>query len=222
MEFKHSVSPSLLAADFADLGNAALQAEAGGASSIHLDYMDGHYVPNISFGIDLIPALKKRVGIPLIAHLMLSNAPDRLNDFMQAKPDCIILQEDAVKGPLQLIEKIRSAEIMPGIAINPPRALKKIRSLLPHIDYLLIMSVNPGFGGQKFIEDTLAKMEEAHRIRVEHGLHFDIAVDGGVNIYTAKSILETGANVLIAGTAVFDKDNVGEAIRAMLTTSRYA
>jgi ribulose-phosphate 3-epimerase len=84
------------------------------------------------------------------------------------------------------------------------------------------MSVNPGFGGQKFIEDTLAKMEEAHRFRVEYGLHFDIAVDGGVNIYTAKSILETGANVLIAGTAVFDKDDVGEAIRSMLTTSRYA
>jgi ribulose-phosphate 3-epimerase len=219
MAFKPSVSPSLLAADFADLGNAALRAEAGGAGSIHLDYMDGHYVPNISFGIDLIPALKKRVGIPLIAHLMLSNAPDRLDDFMQAKPDCIILQEDAVRNPLQLIERIRSAEIIPGIAINPPRDLKKIRSLLPHIDYLLIMSVNPGFGGQKFIEDTLLKMEEAHRFRVEHGLHFDIAVDGGVNIYTAKSILETGANVLIAGTAVFGKDDMGEAIRSMLTPS---
>jgi ribulose-phosphate 3-epimerase len=138
---------------------------------------------------------------------------------MQAKPDCLILQEDAVKDHLQLIERIRSAEILAGIAINPPRTLKKIRPLLPHIDYLLIMSVNPGFGGQKFIEDTLSKMEEAHRIRVEQGLTFDIAVDGGVNIDTAKRILKTGANVLIAGTAVFGEDDVGEAIRSLLAFS---
>ena len=219
MGFKVEVSPSLLAADFADLGGAALLAETAGAGSIHLDYMDGHYVPNISFGIDLIPALKKRVGIPLIAHLMLSNAPDRLDDFIRVKPKCIILQEDAIQNHLEHIERIRSAGIMAGIAINPPRTLKTIQPLLPNIDYLLIMSVNPGFGGQEFIKDTLPKMEEAYRVRVDQGLHFDIAVDGGVNFDTAKSILETGANVLIAGTAVFGMDDVGEAIRLLQTPS---
>jgi ribulose-phosphate 3-epimerase len=216
MEFKRSVSPSLLAADFADLGRAALQAEAGGAGSLHLDYMDGHYVPNITFGIDLVPALKKRVQIPLTAHLMLSNASERLDDFIQVKPDYIVLQEDAVKRPLQLIKRIRDAGIMAGIAINPPRALKKVYPLLPHIDYLLVMSVNPGFGGQKFIQDTLRKMEEGHRFRVEHGLRFDIAADGGVNLQTAENILKSGANVLVAGTAVFGADDVGNAIRSML------
>jgi ribulose-phosphate 3-epimerase len=219
MEFKVEVSPSLLAADFADLGTAALLAETAGADSIHLDYMDGHYVPNISFGIDLIPALKKRVAIPLVAHLMLSNATDRLEDFMNVKPDCIILQEDAVQSHLAHIEKIRNEGIKAGIAINPPRSLKKIHHLLPHIDYLLVMSVNPGFGGQKFITDTLLKMEEAHQIRLDQGLDYDIAVDGGVNFDTAASILETGANVLIAGTAVFGSDDVGAAIRLLKTPS---
>ena len=219
MEFKRSVSPSLLAADFTDLGRAALRAEAGGAGSLHLDYMDGHYVPNITFGIDLIPALKKRVHIPLTAHLMLTNASERLDDFIQVKPDCIVLQEDAVKRPLQLIDRIHESEIMAGIAINPPRALKRVYHILPHIDYLLIMSVNPGFGGQKFIQDTLRKMEEGHRFRVEHELHFDIAVDGGVNLQTAETILKAGANVLVAGTAVFGADDIGAAIRSMLAVN---
>jgi ribulose-phosphate 3-epimerase len=219
MEFKRSVSPSLLAADFADLGNAAVRAESGGAGSLHLDYMDGHYVPNITFGIDLIPALKERVHIPLTAHLMLSNASERLDDFIQAKPDCIVLQEDAVKRPLWLIDRIRDAGISPGIATNPPRALKRVYPLLPHIDYLLVMSVNPGFGGQKFIHDTLHKIEEGHRFRVSHGLHFDIAVDGGVNRKTAKNILMSGANVLVAGTAVFGADDIGDAIRSLLNAA---
>ena len=217
MGFKVEVSPSLLAADFADLGSAASLVERAGAGSIHLDYMDGHYVPNISFGIDLIPALKKRVAIPLIAHLMLSNAPERLDDFIRVKPDCIILQEDAIQNHLELMEKIRSADISAGIAVNPPRALDTIRPLLSHIDYLLIMSVNPGFGGQRFIEETLLKMEEAHRVRLDQNLHYDIAVDGGVNFDTAERILETGSNVLIAGTAVFGSDDVAEAIRLLKT-----
>jgi ribulose-phosphate 3-epimerase len=219
MGFKTEVSPSLLAADFADLGSAAVLAEKAGAGSIHLDYMDGHYVPNISFGIDLIPALKNRVSIPLIAHLMLSNAPERLDDFIRVKPDCIILQEDVIRDHVTLMEKIRSAGIAAGIAINPPRPLKKILSLLPRIDYLLVMSVNPGFGGQRFNDDTLPKMRKAHDIRIEKGFTYDIAVDGGVNLDTAPRILHAGANVLIAGTAVFGSRNAGEAIRLLKTPS---
>jgi ribulose-phosphate 3-epimerase len=216
MEFERSVSPSLLAADYGNLGDAAIQAESGGAGSLHLDYMDGHYVPNISFGLSLIPALKRRVTIPLIAHLMISNTEERLDDFIRELPVCIVLQADAVKDPQVLMKRIREAGIKPGLALNPEVELRTVYDLLPHIDYLLVLSVHPGFGGQKFMSETLAKMEEGHRIREERGLRFDIAVDGGVNLQTAKQIVKTGANVLIAGTAVFGMPDIGGAIRTLL------
>jgi len=216
MEFKRSVSPSLLAADYGYLADAAIQAESGGAGSLHLDYMDGHYVPNISFGIELIPALKKRAHIPLIAHLMISNAEERLDDFIHAGPDYLILQEDAVKNPGDLINRIRDNKIKPGLAINPGRPLQKMYEYLPIVDYLIILSVNPGFGGQSFIRDTLSKMEEAHQFRLQNRLSFDIAVDGGVTTETAKDIVKTGVNVFIAGTAVYGKPNIQKAITDFL------
>jgi ribulose-phosphate 3-epimerase len=220
MEYKRMVSPSLLAADFAALGEAAARAEQEGADSLHLDYMDGHYVPNLTFGIDLIPALRKRVDIPLLAHLMIANTGERLEDFIKAGPDCIILQEDAVSGHEKLIKKIRRAGLKAGLAVNPPRPLAGIRPLLGMIDFLLIMSVNPGFGGQSFIHDTLAKMEEAHDARVKHGYGYDIGVDGGVNLKTAPAIVKTGANVLVAGSAVYGRENVGQAIRDLRGSSQ--
>jgi ribulose-phosphate 3-epimerase len=216
MVFEPSVSPSLLAADFTDLGTAARRAEAGGAGSLHLDYMDGHYVPNITFGIDLIPALKRVVRLPLVAHLMISNTRERLKDFIRAAPDFLVLQEDAIKKPHTLLSVIRENGIKTGLAINPSRPLKKIHSLLPHIDMLLIMSVRPGFGGQKFMAETLVKMKEAHDFRVKARLGYELAVDGGVNRDTAKEILHTGANVLVAGSAVYGTQDVGRAIRDLL------
>jgi len=216
MGFDLSVSPSLLAADYGFLADAATAAEHGGAGSLHLDYMDGHYVPNISFGIDLIRALKKRISIPLIAHLMISNAEERVEDFIEAGPDYIVLQEDAVTDAPALIERIRAAGIRPGIAISPPRSLDHILPLLDTVDYLLVLSVNPGFGGQSFIESTLEKMRAASRLRESRGLQFDIAVDGGVNLKTAPAIIETGANVLIAGTGIYGKENVKDAIADFL------
>lgn len=220
MEFKLSVSPSLLAADYGCLGKCAIEAESGGAGSLHLDYMDGHYVPNISFGIDLIPALKKRVSIPLISHLMISNANERLEDFIRVTPDYIVLQEDAVRNTSRLLRAIKEGGIKPGLAINPARSLKKIYRYIEDIDYLLILSVNPGFGGQKFIESTLNKIEEAHQIRIINNLKFDIAVDGGVNIETAKSIVRAGANILVAGTAIFCSANIHEAIENFLSLEK--
>ncbi|MGQ9614929.1 MAG: ribulose-phosphate 3-epimerase [Spirochaetota bacterium] len=220
MEFKLSVSPSLLAADYGCLGKYAIEAESGGAGSLHLDYMDGHYVPNISFGIDLIPALKKRVSIPLISHLMISNANERLEDFIRVTPDYIVLQEDAVRNTSRLLRAIKEGGIKPGLAINPARSLKKIYRYIEDIDYLLILSVNPGFGGQKFIESTLNKIEEAHQIRIKNNLKFDVAVDGGVNIETAKSIVRAGANILVAGTAIFCSANIHEAIENFLSLEK--
>ncbi len=215
MKYKRSISPSLLAADYGYLADAALQAEAGGAGSLHLDYMDGHYVPNLSFGIDLIPALKKRVRIPLMAHLMISNTEKRVDDFIRVHPDYIVFQEDAVGDVGMLIEKIKNNGIKTGIAINPSRPLSHIKDYLPHTDHLLILGVNPGFGGQKFMVETLKKMKEAHEFRVKNRLPYDIAVDGGVNLETAGNILKTGVNILVAGTAVFGKDDIRVAIETI-------
>ena len=217
MEYKLKVSPSILAADYGRLADAAVAAEKGGADSLHVDYMDGHYVPNMSFGIDLIPALKKRVSFPLNAHLMISNTEERLPDFIRVRPDYIVIQEDTVEDLLAVLGKIRAAGIKSGFAINPARPLKSVIPALFHIDYLLILGVNPGFGGQSFMEETLTKMVEAHDFRVKNGLGYDIAVDGGVNENTAKKIVATGANVLVAGTAVYGKGEIDPArVRASI------
>lgn len=216
MEFNLEVSPSLLAADYGCLGEAASNAESGGAGSVHLDYMDGHYVPNISFGLNLIPALKKRVSIPLVSHLMISNTEERLGDFIRLQPDYIIIQEDTVKNLGKVLNKIKNKRIKAGFAINPDRPLKAVYNELFQIDCLLILSVYPGFGGQIFIEDTLHKMEEAHNFRVKNNLKFDIAVDGGVNLNTANKIVKTGANVLIAGTAIYGTSDVRKAVKDFL------
>ena len=217
MKFKRQVSPSLLAADYAYLGTAAIAAESGGAGSLHLDYMDGHYVPNISFGFDLIPALKKLVNIPLIAHLMISNTEERLEDFIKLTPDYIIIQEDTVKDPVRALAGIKEAGIKNGFALKPDTPLSLFYDTLHSIDYLLILGVFPGFGGQKFMEETLVKMREAHDFRVEHNLTYDIAVDGGVNIKTAPRIIGTGANVLVAGTAIYGAPDVKKAIEEFLS-----
>jgi ribulose-phosphate 3-epimerase len=217
MKYKLKVCPSLLAADYGCLGDAATAAEKAGADSLHLDYMDGHYVPNISFGIDLVPALRKRVKIPLVAHLMISNTEERLEDFIKVKPDCIVIQEDTVEDLAAPIERMKKAGIKPGLAITPPRPLDKIRDALRSIDYLLILGVNPGFGGQSFMEETLPKIEEAHRFRVRNDLSWDIAVDGGVNGMTAPRIVKSGANVIVAGTAVFGAADIRRAIAEFLS-----
>lgn len=212
MDFKLKISPSLLAADYGHLAEAAMLAELGGADSLHIDFMDGHYVPNISFGLDLIPALKTKVNIPLVSHLMISNPAERLDDFIKTRTDFIIVQEDTVKDMVGMFDKIRGEGIKPGFAINPDRPLQKLYKEFFHIDYLLILGVFPGFGGQTFIEDTLLKMEEAHNFRLKNNLNFDIAVDGGVNRQTAEKIVKTGANVLVAGTAIFAADDIKKTI----------
>ncbi len=212
MNFSPKVSPSLLAADYGYLADAVISAENAGADLIHIDYMDGHYVPNISFGIDLIPALKKRTKLPLEAHLMISNPEERYKDFIRVKPSYIIFQEDTLNEPYKIIEEVKKSGISPGLAINPDRDLKLIEELLPVIDYLLILGVHPGFGGQKFIKDTLKKMEEAYNFKIKNNLNYEIAVDGGVNMETAPEIVKTGVNILIAGSAIYGKGDIKRSI----------
>jgi ribulose-phosphate 3-epimerase len=217
MDFKLKISPSLLAADYACLGDAAVNAESGGAESLHVDFMDGHYVPNIAFGLDLIHALKKRVDIPLVSHLMISNTEERLEDFIRTATDFIIVQEEAVEDLDDVLKKIKKSGIKNGFAVRPDRQLKEVYNEMHSIDYLLILGVYPGFGGQKFIEDTLLKIEEARDFRVKNGLKYDIAVDGGVNLKTAGKIVKAGANELIAGTAVYGTQDIKKAIRDFLS-----
>ena len=216
MNFKLKISPSLLAADFGSLADAAMEAEAAGAETLHVDFMDGHYVPNIAFGLDLIPALKKRVKIPLVSHLMISNAEERLDDFIKTGTDYIIVQEEAVTDLNEILKKIKKNGIKTGFALCPDRPLEGIYTELNTIDYLLILGVFPGFGGQKFIEDTLLKMEQAHNFRKKNELTFDIAVDGGVNLNTAEKIVKTGANELIAGTAIYGTGDIEKAVKDFL------
>jgi ribulose-phosphate 3-epimerase len=217
MDFKLKISPSLLAADFGCLGDAAVNAESAGAESLHVDYMDGHYVPNIAFGLDLIPALKKRVKIPLVSHLMISNTEERLDDFIKTGTDYIIVQEEIVENLDEILKKIKNSGIKTGFAVCPDRQLKEVYNEMHHIDYLLILGVFPGFGGQKFIEDTLLKMEEARDFRAKYNLNFDIAVDGGVNLKTAGRIVKAGANELIAGTAIYGAQDIKKAIQDFLS-----
>ncbi len=216
MHFKLKISPSLLAADFGCLADAALEAEAAGAETLHVDFMDGHYVPNIAFGLDLIPALKKRVKIPLVSHLMISNVEERLDDFIKTGTDYIIVQEEAVTDLNEILKKIRNNGIRTGFAICPDRPLKEVYNELNNIDYLLILGVFPGFGGQKFIEDTLLKMREARDFMTKNELTFDIAVDGGVNLNTGRKIVKAGANELIAGTAIYGAGDKKKAVQDFL------
>jgi ribulose-phosphate 3-epimerase len=214
------ISPSLLSADFGALREAALQAEKGGGCALHLDIMDGHYVHNFSFGIDIVPALKKHVKIPLVAHLEIDNPDVFVEYFAQAGSDMIVVQEDTCPHLPITIARIKKRGVRAGIGINPDRGFEKIEAnpeILEQIDLLIIMAVYPGFGGQPFSPVTVPKIQKACEMREKSGTRFDIGVDGSVNASTIPKIVQAGANYLIAGSSVFSKGTVGENIRNLRT-----
>ena len=209
------IAPSLLAGDFSCLGEDAGRVEAAGADWLHLDVMDGHFVDNISFGPAVVAAMKKSVKIPLDVHLMISRPDHYLSRFVDAGARSISVHLEAKHDVTATLAGIRAAGCLAGLAINPGTSLSACDGHLAHIDLLLVMTVNPGFGGQAFIPSTMDKVAAAARVRAENGWKFHIEVDGGINHETASLSRQRGANVMVAGTSVFGAPDASAAIRGL-------
>lgn len=208
---KIKVAPSILSADFSKLGEEVKSVEKAGADFIHVDVMDGHFVPNLTIGPLVVKALKKITRLPLDTHLMIENPEKYLPAFAEAGSDIISVHIETCSHILQTIKAIKTLKVRPGVVLNPPTPLEKIRDILADIDLALIMSVNPGFEGQKFIPEVLPKIEELRKL--SPGL--DIEVDGGINLETAARVIKAGANILVAGSAIFWTENYQRVIQDM-------
>ena len=207
------IAPSILSADFSRLCDELKFCEKGGADIIHLDVMDGHFVPNITFGPMVIKSIRKCTKLPFDAHLMIERPDKYVKDFVNAGCDIITFHREVKVSIEDLIRKIHNYGPEVGIAINPETPFKKVKEYLEEVEYLLIMSVHPGFSGQSFIEDALEKIREARKYIDGEGLDVKIAVDGGVKQHNAKKIIDAGADILVAASAIF-RGNVMDNIRA--------
>lgn len=209
------IAPSILSANFAKLGEEVAQVIAAGAAQIHCDVMDGHFVPNITFGAPVIASLRPLTTLPLDVHLMIAPVDQHLEAFAKAGADAITIHPEAGAHLHRSLQTIKALGKRAGVALNPATPLGVIAEVLPLLDIILIMSVNPGFGGQSFIPDSLPKIRAARSLVSGHKRAIDIAVDGGINANTAPAVIEAGANVLIAGTAIFHSEDYASAIRAL-------
>lgn len=211
------VGPSLLACDFANLQDEIRRVEAAGAQILHLDVMDGHFVPNISIGVPIVEAVRRVTDLPLDVHLMISEPGRYLKVFRRAGADLITIHIEAVAEPRKMLEEIRSLGAAAGITLNPPTPLEKLEDCLPYCDLVLVMSVMAGFGGQQF--DTVA-LEKLRRLRAAGGRDLLLSVDGGINHHTIAPCAEAGADLFIAGTTVFSSDNYLRTIEELTSLAR--
>lgn len=202
------LAPSILSADFSRLGEHVSLIEEGGADLIHVDVMDGHFVPNISFGASVMKSLNDKTGLKYDVHLMIENPDKYLEDFVTEKTEYITVHQEACIHLHRTIQHIKGLGIKAGVSINPATPVCILEDILADVDLVLVMSVNPGFGGQKFIPRALDKIKALDKIRKEQGLEFLIEVDGGVTLNNAVEIAEAGADILVAGSAVFGAEDV--------------
>jgi len=209
------IAPSILSADFNRLQDEIRAVEAAGADWIHADVMDGHFVPNITFGPMVVEAVRRTTRLPIDVHLMITE-PDRyIADFAKAGATYISVHVEACVHLNRTLQLIRDHGARPGVALNPATPLESLIWVLEYIDYVLVMSVNPGFGGQAFIPNSLERIRTLHRLMVDRGLNTLIEVDGGVSDKTIADIAAAGADVLVAGSAIFKSSNYGAAIRSL-------
>ncbi len=204
---KIQISPSILSADFSQLGNEIKRLEKGGADLIHVDVMDGHFVPNLTIGPPVIKALKKNCSLKFDVHLMISPVHKYIEDYSDAGADIITIHPEATNNLSASIQKIKDLGKKVGVSLNPETKTSVIKNYLNEIDLVLIMSVNPGFGGQKFMPEVLEKIKELKSIQQKQNIDFDIEIDGGINFENSKIVIEAGANILVSGTTIFKSNN---------------
>ena len=204
---KIKISPSILSADFGELGNEIKKLEKGGADLVHVDVMDGHFVPNLTIGPPVIKSLRRFTKIPFDVHLMINPVHKYIKDYAEAGSDIITIHPEATDNLASTIDYVKSLNKKAGVSLNPDSPIDMIIDEISKIDLVLIMSVYPGFGGQKFMPEVLSKIKKINQIKNQRNLKFDIEVDGGINFSNAKKVINAGANILVSGTTIFKENN---------------
>ena len=204
---KIQISPSILSADFSQLGKEIKRLEDGGADMIHVDVMDGHFVPNLTIGPPVVKALRKFTKLPFDVHLMISPVHKYIKDFAEAGADIITIHPEATENLNESIKLIKELNKKVGLSLNPNTEVEIIIDNLKDLDLILIMSVYPGFGGQKFIPEVVSKIKKLHEIKKIKNFSYDIEVDGGINFKNSKQVIDAGANILVSGTTIFKENN---------------